>query len=179
MLQKITLILINLIFGSMVLYSYYSGVTKEPALSLRLWGGVPTILQPLIVACMFISAVGYFFFTYNFLTNVDVQNVMFLNRFNYWTLHIIYLLILIPSMLWIDLTYKYMKSGSTFDWYIVVFVLFCVAIASVILFLFTIDTEFNNKNFIYLASVCGVSFFVFHTLFLDGLIWTVFFHKIK
>ena len=126
---------------------------------------------------MFISGIGYFFFTYNFLMNVDPQNVMFLNRFSYWSLHIIYLLVLIPSMLWIDLTYKYIKSGSAFDWYVVVIILFCVAVASIILFLFTIDTKFDNKNFIYLASVFGVSFFVFHTLFLDGLIWTVFFHK--
>ena len=84
---------------------------------------------------MFISAVGYFFFTYNFLSNVNPDNVMFLNKFNYWYLHIVYLLVLIPSMLWIDLTYKYMRSGNIFDWYVVVAVLFCVAIASIILFL--------------------------------------------
>ena len=177
MWQKITLVLINLIFGSMVLYSYYAGVTKEPDLSVKLWGGVPSILQPFIVSCMFISAIGYFFFTYNFLVNVNPDNAMFLNKFNYWYLHILYLLVLIPSMLWIDLTYKYMKSGSTFDWYVVVAVLFCVAIASIILFLFIVDTKIEDKNFIYLASVFGGSFFVFHTLFLDGLIWTVFFHK--
>ena len=106
MLQKITLILINLIFGSMVLYSYYIGVTKEPDLSLKLWGGVPSILQPFIITFMFISGIGYFFFTYNFLVNVDSQNVLFLNRFSYWSLHIVYILVLIPSMLWIDLTYK-------------------------------------------------------------------------
>ena len=69
MWQKITLVLINLIFGSMVLYSYYAGVTKEPDLSVKLWGGVPSILQPFIVSCMFISAIGYFFFTYNFRIN--------------------------------------------------------------------------------------------------------------
>ena len=110
--------------------------------------------------------------------NVNPDNVMFLNKFNYWYLHILYLLVLIPSMLWIDLTYKYMKSGSPFDWYVVVAVLFCVAIASIILFLFIVDTKIEDKNFIYLASVFGGSFFVFHTLFLDGLIWTVFFnHK--
>ena len=177
MIQKITLVLINLIFGSMVLYSYYAGVTKEPTLSVKLWGGVPLILQPFIVGCMFISAVGYFFFTYNFLSNVNPDNVMFLNKFNYWYLHIVYLLVLIPSMLWIDLTYKYMRSGNIFDWYVVVAVLFCVAIASIILFLFTVDTKFDNKSFIYLGSVFGASFFVFHTFFLDGLIWTVFFHK--
>ena len=179
MIQKLSLILINLIFGSMVLYSYYIGVNKEPELSLKLWGGVPSILQPIIISFMFISAIGYFFFTYNFLFNVDADNVLFLGKFNYWSLHILYLLVLIPSMLWIDLTYKYMKTGNQLDWIIIVSVLFCVAIASIFLFLFTIDTKLENKNFIYLASVIGSSIFVFHTLFLDGLIWTVFFHKIN
>ena len=178
MIQKISLILINLIFGSMVLYSYYIGLNKEPELSLKLWGGVPNILQPIIIGSMFVSAIGYFFFTYNFLVNVDINNTLFLNKFNYWYLHILYLLILIPSMLWMNLTFKYMKSGNAFDWYIVVAILFCVAISSIILFLFIVDMNSKNNSFIYLSSVVGASFFVFHTLFLDGLIWTVFFnHK--
>ena len=67
MIQKIVLLLINLIFGSMVLLSYYCGVNRlkdagqDPAL---LWGGVPDVLQPIIVTFMFLGAVGYFFFTY-------------------------------------------------------------------------------------------------------------------
>ena len=80
-------------------------------------------------------------------------------------------------MFWINLTFKYIKSGSSFDWYLVVAVLFCVAIASIILFLFTIDMKYENNTFIYLSSVVGASFFVFHTLFLDGFIWTIFFHR--
>ena len=177
MIQKFCLIIINLIFGGMVLYSYYIGLNKEPELSLKLWGGVPAILQPIITGSMFISAIGYFCFTYNFLVNVDVENILFLNTFNYWFLNIVYLLILIPSMLWINLTFKYMKSGNPFDWYIVVAILFCIAIASIILFLFIVDTKYENNTFIYLVSVIGGSFFVFHTLFLDGFIWTVFFNK--
>ena len=138
MIQKVSLILINLILGSMVLYSYYIGLNKEPELSLKLWGGVPKILQPIIIGSMFISALGYFFFTYNFLVNIDINNKLFLDKFNYWYLHILYLLILIPSMFWINLTFKYMKSGHAIDWYIVVAVLFCVAISSIILFSFLI-----------------------------------------
>ncbi len=53
-MQKIVLILINIIFGSLVLLSYYKGVNREPELSLKLWGGVPKVLQPYIVASMFI-----------------------------------------------------------------------------------------------------------------------------
>ena len=93
-MQKFLLLGINFIFGSLVLFSYYNGVTKNPTLSLKLWGGVPESLRFFIISFMFISAIGYFFFTYNFLVNVDLKNIVFLNRFPSWTLHIIYLFIL-------------------------------------------------------------------------------------
>ena len=176
-MQKISLILLNIIFGSLVLLSYYKGVSREPELSLKLWGGVPSVLQPYIVASMFISAFGYFFFTANFLINVDPLSVKFLGRFNYWTLHIIYLLILIPSALWIDLSFSYMKSQDALTWYSVVSVLYCVGIFSVILLLFTVDTYVDNNSKLYFPSVIGACIFAFHTVFLDGLLWTAFFHR--
>ena len=179
MIQKITLLLINLIFGSMVLFSYYSGLNREPELSLKLWGGVPLVLQPIIVAFMFISAIGYFFFTYNFLVNADANKILFFNKFNYWSLHLIYSLILIPSMLWINRTFIYMNSGNLMDWIFVVLILSCVAFFSIILLLFTIDMHLSSGLFIYLSSVIGASIFAFHTVFLDGLIWVFFFHRTR
>ena len=176
-MQKIILLLINIIFGSLVLFSYYNGVTKNPDLSLKLWGGVPEVLRPYIIVSMFISAIGYFFFTYNFLVNINLQNTKFFNYFPSWNLHLIYLLILIPSSIWIDLTFKYLQSGSTLDWGYVVSVLYCVGLASILLFLFIIDSGNSNKQFIYIASFIGGCFFVFHTLFLDGILWISFFHK--
>ena len=176
-MQKIALIFINIIFGSLVLLSYYKGVNREPELSLKLWGGVPKVLQPYIVASMFISALGYFFFTANFLLNVNSEEVKFLGKFNYWSLCVVYLFILIPSALWIELSFSYMKSGDINTWYYTISTLYCVAIFSVILLLFTVDTYVDNNSKLYLPSVIGASLFAFHTLFLDGLIWTFFFHK--
>jgi len=177
MIQKIILIIINLIFGSLVLFSYYNGITKEPQLSAKLWGGVPSTLQPIIICFMFISAIGYLIFTYNFLINADANSILFLNKFNYYHLHLLYLLVLIPSMLWMNSTFKYMNSGSSLDWVIIVAMLFCVAIASIVLLLFTIDMKIEENSFIYLASVIGATIFAFHTLFLDAIIWTVFFNR--
>ena len=112
-MQKIILIIINLIFGSLVLFSYYNGITKEPQLSAILRGGVPSILQPIIICFMFISAIGYLIFTYNFLINTDANSILFLNKFNYYYLHLLYLLVLIPSMLLMNSTFRYMNSGSS------------------------------------------------------------------
>ena len=180
MVQKIILGLINLIFGSMVLLSYYYGVDKlksagkDPAL---LWGGVPEVIQPAIVIFMFLGAIGYFFFTYNFLFNVNTEQV-FLKRFNYSSLHMLYLLIFIPSMVWIGLTIDYIDSSrSLFDWAVIVIVLLTVAAASVFLLLFSIDLKTDNNTFMYYASVIGAAVFTFHTLFLDGLVWLSLFHR--
>ena len=176
-MQKIVLIFINIMFGSLVLLSYYKGVNREPELSLKLWGGVPKVLQPYIVASMFISALGYFFFTANFLLNINPEEAKFLGKFNYWSLCVVYLFILIPSALWIELSFSYMKSGDINTWYYTVSTLYCVAIFSVVLLLFTVDTYVDNSSKLYLPSVLGASLFTFHTLFLDGLIWTFFFHR--
>ena len=149
-MQKILLLLLNVIFGSLVLWSYYSGVTKNPDLSLKLWGGVPEILRNYIVGFMFISAIGYFFFTYNFLVNVDLKNTIFLGRFPSWSLHLVYLLILIPSSLWMDLTFRYMNSGSNLDWIYVISALYCVALSSIFLLLFSsgyIAEIYKSPNF--------------------------------
>ena len=176
-MQKIFLIFINIIFGSIVLLSYYKGVNREPELSLKLWGGVPKVLQPYIVASMFISVLGYFFFTANFLLNINPEEAKFLGKFNYWSLCIVYLFILIPSALWIELSFSYIKNGDINTWYYIVSVLYCVGIFSVVLLLFTVDTYVDNHSKLYLPSVLGASIFTFHTLFLDGLIWTFFFHR--
>ena len=180
MIQKIILGLINLIFGSMVLLSYRYGLNKITEMgkdpSGFLWGGVPDILQPIIVVFMFIGAAGYFLFTYNFLFNVSADKI-FLGKFSYSTLHLLYLLIFIPSMVWLGLTVDYINSQrSLFDWMVIVVVLFTVAGASVLLLLFTIDLKVESGS-MYLAYVVGAALFTFHTLFLDALLWTTFFHR--
>ena len=125
---------------------------------------------------MFISAIGYFFFTTNFVLNVNLEEKKFLGKFPGWTLHIVYLLILIPSALWIDLTFQYLKTGVPLHWVYVLSALYCVGLSSILLFLFVVDSG-NTTQSIYLFSVIGAGFFVFHTMFLDGLLWTIFFHS--
>ena len=107
MVQKGIFILINLIFGSMVLLSYYYGLEKLKSMDKNpsvLWGGVPEVLQPGIIVFMFIGAIGYFLFTYNFLFNVSTDK-LFLGKFSYSNLHLLYLLVFIPSNLTIKISF--------------------------------------------------------------------------
>ena len=126
----------------------------------------------MITSSMFTAAIGYLLFTYNFLVNIDA-NKIFLKKFNYFHLNIIYLLLLIPSMLWINLTFRYMNSGSVIDWLVVILMLFIVAISSILLLLFTINTKKQH----YPLYVLGALLFTFHTVFFDAILWTIFFNK--
>jgi len=176
-MQKLLLLLINLIFGSLVLLSYFNGINKNPELSLKLWGGVPKSLHPFIVSCMFAGAIGYFFFTSHLLFNIDANNFKFFDKLSYWYLHVIYLMILIPSALWIDLTFSYMNDPSFLNWIYVVSCLYCVAIFSILLMILVVNTAVDNNSWLYLPAVIGSLIFTFHTVFLDGILWTVFFNQ--
>ena len=55
---------------------------KDPSL---LWGGVPDTIQPFIVTFMFLGAIGYAFFTYNFLVNVNPTEVLNIGHFTFCT----------------------------------------------------------------------------------------------
>ncbi len=61
--QKTIFIIINILLGSLLLYSYYRGVTNNPDIAPKLWGGVPEYITQYMVISMFLGAFGYFFFT--------------------------------------------------------------------------------------------------------------------
>ena len=77
---KFYLILINIIFGPLLLFTYYKGVYSGID-GTQLWGGMPQFLRPISGISMIVSAIGYFFFTYYLLTKVNLD-YQFFNRFN-------------------------------------------------------------------------------------------------
>jgi len=177
MLQKKILILINIIFGTFLLYTYYRGISNNPGIGLKLWGGVPQIITPYIIYSMFISAAGYFFFTYYLLFNIDNNSIKILNTFNYSIFIIIYLFILIPSCFWIDLTITYLNNPSSLLWIIICSILYTVGIFSIFLLIIFYSIKPDNPSYLYYISLIGCIFFAFHTMILDGLLWTILFHK--
>ena len=177
MIQKNIFILVNIIFGSILLYSYYRGVNNNPGIGLKLWGSVPQALTPYIISSMFISAIGYFFFTSYLLINVDVESIKIFNTFNYSLFIFLYLAILIPSCFWIDLSISYINNPSTSLWIIICMILYAVGIFSIFLLLSFYNIKPENPTSLYYISLVGCIFFTFHTMILDGLLWTTLFHK--
>ena len=177
MFQKYLFILINLILGSTLLFTYYRGITNNPDIASKLWGNVPQYLTPYIVASMFIAGIGYFFFTYYVLLKIDYHSIKIFNQFSFSFFIILYLLILIPYCFWIDLSNQYIITGNPLLWKLIVLILYTVGISSVILLLALISVNPNNGSILYKLSIFGCSCFAFHTMCLDGLLWTILFHK--
>ena len=176
-MQKYFFILINIILGSFLLFTYYRGVTSNSDIAPKLWGGVPPYLTDYIVASMFIGAIGYFFFTYYFIFKIDHNTVLFLKKFNFSFIIILYLLILIPSCFWIDLSLIYIKNGDPLLWKGIVGILYTVGISSILLLISLLSINPGSNSILYKLAVYGCACFTFHTMFLDGLLWTIFFHK--
>ena len=177
MTQKYFFIFTNIILGSFLLFTYYRGVTSNPEIAPKLWGGVPPYLINYILGFMFIGAIGYFFFTYYFIFRINHNTVLFFNQFNFSFIIILYLLILIPSCFWIDLSVLYIKNGDPLLWRVIVGILYTVGISSIILLISLLNINPGNNSIGYKLAVYGCACFAVHTMFLDGLLWTIFFHK--
>ena len=91
--QKILFILVNIVFGSLLLFTYYRGLTVYPETAAKLWGGMPKHLTPYIVSSMFVGAIGYFFFTYYLLFKIDYQDILIFNQFKFSLFILLYILI--------------------------------------------------------------------------------------
>ena len=81
MFQKYFFIVINIILGPLLLYTYYRGVSQNSDIVSKLWGGVPPVLIPYIVVSMCIAAFGYFFFTYYLTFEINQETLLIFNRF--------------------------------------------------------------------------------------------------
>ena len=180
MIFKVSIIALNLIFGPILLYSYWNGIKNGNINGVEFWGGMPQFLRPVSGISMIISAIGYFIFTYYLLFKTNNQT-QYLGMFNNTFIIILYALILIPSCFWIGKTIDYMNLEAIKDhaqsWMIICIILYTVGIASFLLCLsiFSISPDVENYMLFNLSKI-GIVIFTIHTLFFDGLVWTYFFN---
>ena len=177
MMQKYFFVFINIILGSFLLFTYYRGVTNNPEIASKLWGGVPVYLTNYILVFMFIGAIGYFFFTYYLIFKINHSTVLFFNQYSFSFIIVLYLLILAPSCLWIDLSILYIENGDPLLWKTIIGILYTVGVSSIILLVALLNIYPQNNSTAYRLAIYGCACFSFHTMFLDGLLWTLFFHK--
>ena len=142
--QKWGILAINVIFGGILIYSYYHYITKGGVPTKMLWGKAYK-LEKVYLASMILAAVGYLLvlvFSVFKTPNTKLNNGILSN------LLVIQVLIVVVSMLWLPMTLAYLKEkkNRTFTMTAVLLILFIVALASAKQFLLIRNLTPENNS---------------------------------
>jgi hypothetical protein len=170
--QQVILLVINIVGGIAVIGSYIFGINAQSGGANVLWGGVPVGIRPVYTVSMVLSAIGYFAFLYFIFFKLTPDEVTIANRFGFWLFYVIFLLILIPSALWMPLTNLYVGNPGMGLKFIVRTVLVIVGLASIALVWALLTLQTRTPAVPYWLAVAGSGYFAFHTMILDGIIWS-------
>jgi hypothetical protein len=173
--KKWLMVAINLLGGSAVLGSYAWGLVTHADAGQALWGGVPAGLRPFYTAGMFLAAAGYFAFSYFLLFRLDPNTTRILGRFGFGAFNALYAAILIPSALWMPLTFRTLESaGPGWDWMVRI-ALAVVGMASLGLFFTLWKVEPQQPRGAQRLALAGCAAFCLQTTVLDAIVWSAFF----
>lgn len=172
-----TFLLLNVLGGIAVLGSYVHGFVAYPEVVSQMWGGVPDAWRPLYTTNMFLAAAGYFAFTSFVLVRVLRHDARVADRFGLGFFSLLYAAILIPSALWMPLTYWMVTSPGDLVWLLVRLDLALVGLGSlgVLASLFQLRPA-TRGPFFWLA-VVGALAFCLQTAVLDAVVWPAFFPR--
>jgi hypothetical protein len=169
------LLWIVLVGGAAVPASYILGFVAHPGSANALWGGIPAWLIPVYKISMLLAASGFFPFTYLSLTRIDRSVHSGLNRAPPDWIEILYVLILIPSALWLPLTNSMIQHPNKFIWSMICCVLGLVGGASIGLLLRLLSDKQVTRDWLYWTAVVGCLAFCIQTAILDAIVWTAYF----
>ena len=174
--QKSTLLVVNVILGLILLYSYYHYITKGGVPIKKLWGKSHKF-KTIYLVSMLLATIGYFLvlgYTIFKTPNTKLNGAIISN------LMVIQVLIIVISMMWMPMTLVYLKekSNKSITMFAILLILFIVGMASAKQFLIVRNlTPENNqcaKTMKTLATI-GAGYFFVHTFFFDFLSWSIVF----
>lgn len=168
-IQKIILLIINIIGGIAVIGSYVWGLKAGAGGANALWGGTPAGIRPIYTVSMLLSALGYFLFIYFILFRLDLA------AFSFNIFFIIFFCMLGASAFWMPLTNLFLANPGTALWLGIRAVLAIVGISSVALTWVLISLHTKETGLAYQLAVAGSVYFAFHTAVLDMILWPIFF----
>lgn len=173
--MKRWMVIINVVGGSAVLGSYALGILGHADPGSALWGGVPETLRPLYTAGMLTAALGYFAFTGYLLLAVDAQEARVGERFGFGIFNGLYIGILVPSAMWMPLTFVMVEQPSTWLWFIIRVVLAIVGLSSLGLLAALLFLRPRKRIWAFWIAFAGTVGFSLQTAVLDALVWTAYF----
>lgn len=173
--QKRILALINVVGGVAVLGSYAYGLLTNPHTRGDIWGEVPEALKPYYTASMLLAALGYFAFTYFVFFRMDGDRARVAEQYDLRLFNALYVAILLPSALWMPLTFQMLSEPSEGLWFVIRVVLFLVGFGSVGLIYALLRLEPKQPAVSYWMAVAGAVAFAVQTALLDALVWPAYF----
>ncbi len=165
------LLAVNVVGGIAVLGSYAWGVATHPAPGAALWGAVPASWRPWYGLSMIPAALGYIVFATYLLFRVDPGATRLAFGLPYAALLVPFLLILVPSALWMPLTLRFADAGGEWLWWAIRIGLWTTAIGSVLAGIAVATIEPRVATAHWVAAVAGTFFFFFQTGILDAILW--------
>lgn len=164
-----------LVGGAAVLGSYAHGLLLHAPVAGALWGNVPDALIPYYTASMLPATLGFLLFSYYILFGLDAGSVRIAGRFSYRIFYLLYLLILVPSALWMPLTIQMILAPGPWLWVLIRLVLALVALGALgmLAALFTAGPAARPVS--RRLAIIGALAFCNQTVILDALIWPSYF----
>lgn len=169
------MIVVNIIGGVAVLGSYAWGLLSFPEVRGGVWGGIPDDMQSLYTTSMLTAASGYFFFTSYFLIQTDPEELEKKGPFRFSFINWLYVLVLIPSALWMPLTFEMLSDPGGFLWFMIRLVLSLTALGSLGLLYAVIRLRKYGHPLHFWLALAGILAFNLQTTVLDALVWTAYF----
>jgi hypothetical protein len=169
-LQKKIMLWIIILGGIAVIGSYAWGLATHPGNGMALWGGVPQWLRTISTANMFLAALGYIIFT-SYLLVLDLETTRVNIRAGFKAFNVLYAAILIPSALWMPLTFAYIANPGNLLWLAVRLVLFIVGLAALGMGSALMSIQPRKPAWFFWLAATGCVFFVIQTALLDALVW--------
>lgn len=160
--------------GAAVLGSYLMAFSRPDA-SAVLWGGVPDSLKPLYTVNMWLAALGFFPMTWVLALREAPERVRILGGRGFGTLFPLYLLVLVPSALWMPLTFAWADAPSALGWWTVRADLLLVGIGAVGLLAATLTVQPRPPVPLHVLAVVGALAFTLQTAVLDALVWPAYY----
>ena len=173
--QKKVMLWINILGGIAVLGSYAWGLAIHPGSGDSLWGGVPQWLRTISTTNMFLAALGYLVFTTFLLFILDLETATIHIQAGFKAFNMLYAVILIPSALWMPLTFAYLAHPGSLLWLVIRLILFVVGLASLGMLSALLNIQPRKPAWLFWLAFSGSIFLVIQTALLDAMIWSNFF----
>lgn len=174
--QKKLMTALNLTAGPAVLISNVLSANAYPSETVaKLWGDVPVAVRPAYTSWMFVAATGYFLFSYFLFFRVDADRARVAGRWGFGLFNLLYLLILVPSAIWMPLTLRHIESPASMTWALIVAGLWTTGLASLALIASLAKLQPREPAWAWKAALVGSVLFAGQTFLLDSCVWPMFF----